>query len=68
MFEHASTTKSYERTAEFINRVTNSLNEPLPPSSYSCINVEGESSPLKEHHKKVLNWEKIGIAPSITRN
>ncbi|CAB5372303.1 unnamed protein product [Rhizophagus irregularis] len=34
--EHPSTTKSYERTSEFINRV--------------------------------LNWEEIGIVPSITRN
>ncbi|PKK72849.1 alpha/beta-hydrolase [Rhizophagus irregularis] len=66
--EHASTTKSYERTVEFINRVTNVLNEPLPPSSYNCINAKGEFGPLKEHHKKVLNWEKIGIVPNITRN
>lgn len=66
--EHASTTKSYERTVEFMNRVTNVLNEPLPPSSYNCINAKGEFGPLKEHHKKVLNWEKIGIVPNITRN
>jgi hypothetical protein len=66
--EHACTTKSYERSVEFINRVTSVLNEPLPPSSYNCINVKGEFGPLKEHHKKVLNWENIGIVPSITRN
>ncbi|CAB4395286.1 unnamed protein product [Rhizophagus irregularis] len=66
--EHPSTTKSYERTSEFINRVINSPNEPLPPSSYNCINVKGEFNHLKEHHKKVLNWEEIGIVPSITRN
>ncbi|GBC03565.1 hypothetical protein RclHR1_00520017 [Rhizophagus clarus] len=64
--EHACTTKSYERTAEFISRVTNSLNEPLPPSSYNCISVKGEFGPLKEHHKKILEWEKIGIVPSTT--
>jgi hypothetical protein len=64
--EHVNTTKSFERAAEFINRVTNSLNEPLPPSSYNYVNVKGEFSPLKEHHKKVLDWEKIGIVPSIT--
>jgi hypothetical protein len=61
--DHASTTKSYERSAEFINRVTNALNEPLPPSSYYCVNVKGELEPLKERQKKVLNWEKIGIVP-----
>ncbi|CAB4492083.1 unnamed protein product [Rhizophagus irregularis] len=66
--EHPSTTKSYERKSEFINRVINSPNEPLPPSSYNCINVKGEFNHLKEHHKKVLNWEEIGIVPSITRN
>ncbi|CAB4420481.1 unnamed protein product [Rhizophagus irregularis] len=66
--EHPSTTKSYERTSEFINRVINSPNEPLPPSSYNCINVKGEFNHLKEHHKKVLNWKEIGIVPSITRN
>jgi hypothetical protein len=65
--EHASTTKSYESTVEFINRVTiNALNEPLSPSSFNCINTKGEFSPLKEHHKKVLKWEKIGIVPSTT--
>ncbi|CAB4420736.1 unnamed protein product [Rhizophagus irregularis] len=63
--EHAFTTKSYERIAEFINRVINTLNEPLPPSTYNYINVKGELSPLKELHKKVLNWEKIGIVPTI---
>lgn len=67
MMEHPSTTKSYERTSEFINRVINSPNEPLPPSSYNCINVKGEINSLKEHHKKVLNWEKIGIVPSVTK-
>jgi hypothetical protein len=67
--EHASATKSYERMVEFINRVTNNApNEPLPPSSYNCINAKGEIYLLKEHHKKVLNWEKIGIVPSIARN
>ncbi|PKC09338.1 hypothetical protein RhiirA5_398785 [Rhizophagus irregularis] len=68
MMEHPSTTKSYERTSEFINRVINSPNEPLPPSSYNYINVKGEFNPLKERHKKVLNWEEIGIVPSVTRN
>jgi hypothetical protein len=68
MIEHASTTKSYERIAEFINKVTNSLNESLSPSSYNHVNVKGEFSPLNEYHKKVLNWEKIGIVPSITQN
>jgi hypothetical protein len=66
--EHASTTKSYERTVEFINRVINPLNKPLPPSSYNYINIKGKISSLKEYHKKVLNWENIGIVPSITRN
>ncbi|GBC03561.1 hypothetical protein RclHR1_00520013 [Rhizophagus clarus] len=66
IMEHASTTKSYERTVEFIDRVTNALNEPLPPSSYNCISVKGEFEPIKEHHKKVLNWEKIGIIPNTT--
>lgn len=66
MMEHPSTIKSYESTAEFINRVTNSLNEPLLPSSYNCISAKGEVSPLKEYQKKVLNWEKIGILPSTT--
>ncbi|CAB4492081.1 unnamed protein product [Rhizophagus irregularis] len=64
MMEHACTTKSYERMTEFINRVTNTLNEPLPPSSYNYVNVKGEFSPLKEYHKKVLNWKNIGIVPS----
>jgi hypothetical protein len=50
--------------AEFINRVTNILNEPLPPSSYNCVNVKGEFGPLKERHEKCLNWDKIGIVPS----
>ncbi|RGB39482.1 hypothetical protein C1646_803151 [Rhizophagus diaphanus] len=50
--QHASTTKSYERTVEFINRVTNVLNEPLPPSSYDCINAKGEFGPLKSIIKK----------------
>ncbi|RGB22400.1 Alpha/Beta hydrolase protein [Rhizophagus diaphanus] len=68
IMEHPSTTKSYERTSEFINKVINSPNEPLPPSSYNYINVKGEFNPLKEHHKKVLNWEEIGIVPSVTRN
>ncbi|PKB95809.1 alpha/beta-hydrolase [Rhizophagus irregularis] len=68
ILEHDSTTKSYERTVEFINKVTKVLNEPLPPSSYNCINGKGEFGPLKEHHKKVLNWENIGIVPNITRN
>ncbi|GBB83154.1 hypothetical protein RclHR1_00010036 [Rhizophagus clarus] len=44
--EHASTEKSYERMAKFIDRVTNSLNESLPPSSYNYINVKGEISPV----------------------
>lgn len=64
MMEHACTTKSYERMTEFINRVTNTLNEPLPPFSYNYVNVKGEFSPLKEYHKKVLNWKNIGIVPS----
>ncbi|GBC07312.1 hypothetical protein RclHR1_07390006 [Rhizophagus clarus] len=68
MMDHEIARKSSERTIEFINRVTNPLNEPLPPSSYSYINIERESSPLKERHKKVLNWENIGIVPSITLN
>ncbi|GBC03562.1 hypothetical protein RclHR1_00520014 [Rhizophagus clarus] len=67
-FEHACTTTSYERTVEFIDRVTNTLNEPLPPSSYNCISAKGEFGPLKEHHKKVLKWEKIGIVPNITQD
>ncbi|PKC62758.1 hypothetical protein RhiirA1_464695 [Rhizophagus irregularis] len=68
MMEHPSTTKSYERTSEFIDRVINSPNEPLPPSSYNYISIKGEFNPLKEHHKKVLDWEEIGIVPSVTRN
>ncbi|PKK62988.1 alpha/beta-hydrolase [Rhizophagus irregularis] len=64
LMEHVCTTKSYERMAEFINRVTNILNEPLPPSSYNCVNVKGEFGPLKERHEKCLNWDKIGIVPS----
>jgi len=63
--DHAITEKSLEHMAEFIDRVTNSLNEPLPPSSYNFVNVKGEVSPtLKEYHKEVLKWEKIGILPS----
>jgi hypothetical protein len=61
--EHASTAKSYERTVEFINRVTSALNKPLP-LSYNCINAKGEFGPLKEHYKKIIEWEKIGIVPS----
>ncbi|CAB5372311.1 unnamed protein product [Rhizophagus irregularis] len=30
--------------------------------------IKGEFNPLKEHHKKVLDWEEIGIVPSVTRN
>ncbi|GET56278.1 alpha/beta hydrolase protein [Rhizophagus irregularis DAOM 181602=DAOM 197198] len=56
--EHASTAKSYERTVEFINRVTSALNKPLPPS-YNCINAKGEFCPLKEHYKKLLNGKKL---------
>jgi hypothetical protein len=67
MIEHASTTKSYERTVEFINRVTNAINEPLSHSSFSCINSKGEFSSLKDHHKEILKWENIGIAPNIKR-
>ncbi|RGB39481.1 Alpha/Beta hydrolase protein [Rhizophagus diaphanus] len=66
MMEHVCTTKSYESTIEFINKVTSALNEPLPPSSYNCINGKGELGPLKEHHKKVLELEKIGIVPEAT--
>ncbi|GES75171.1 alpha/beta hydrolase protein [Rhizophagus clarus] len=67
--EHASTEKSYERMAEFIDRVTNSLNESLLPSSYNYISAKGEISPsLKEYHKEVLKWEKIGILPSNAQN
>ncbi|GBB83148.1 hypothetical protein RclHR1_00010030 [Rhizophagus clarus] len=66
MMDHSNTTKSYERAAEFINRVTSSLDEPLPPSSFNYVNIKGEFSPLKEHHKEVLKWEKIGIIPSFT--
>jgi hypothetical protein len=66
--EHTCTTKSHERMVEFINRVTNLINEPLPPSSYNYINAKREFGPLKEHHKKVLNWEKIGIVPNTTRD
>ncbi|CAB4395280.1 unnamed protein product [Rhizophagus irregularis] len=62
--DYACTEMSYERMSEFVNRVTNILNEPLPPSSYNYINIKGELSPLKERHKKVFNWEKIGIVPS----
>ncbi|CAB4492093.1 hypothetical protein RhiirA1_521040 [Rhizophagus irregularis] len=62
--DYACTKMSYERMSEFVNRVTNILNEPLPPSSYNYINIKGELSPLKERHKKVFNWEKIGIVPS----
>ncbi|GBB99121.1 hypothetical protein RclHR1_03420004 [Rhizophagus clarus] len=65
ILEHASATKSHEQMVKFINRVTNPLNEPLPPSSYNYVNAKGEFSPLEERHKKVLNWEKIGIIPSI---
>ncbi|CAB4443265.1 unnamed protein product [Rhizophagus irregularis] len=67
LMEHVCSTKSYERMVEFINRVTNILNEPLPPlppSSYNYINVKGEFGPLKERHETVLNWDKIGIVPS----
>ncbi|CAB4493966.1 alpha/beta-hydrolase [Rhizophagus irregularis] len=64
LMEHVCTTKSYERMAEFINRVTNILNEPLPPSSYNCVNVKGEFGPLKGRHEKCLNWDRIGIVPS----
>ncbi|CAB5180070.1 unnamed protein product [Rhizophagus irregularis] len=67
VMDHASTTKSYERTVEFINKVTNAINEPLPPSSFSCINTKGEFGPLKEHHKEILKWENIGIVPSVKR-
>ncbi|RGB30011.1 hypothetical protein C1646_712339, partial [Rhizophagus diaphanus] len=63
LMEHVCSTKSYERMAEFITRVTNILND-LPPSSYNYINVKGEFGPLKERHEKVLNWDKIGIVPS----
>ncbi|GBB83153.1 hypothetical protein RclHR1_00010035 [Rhizophagus clarus] len=67
--EHACTEKSYERMAEFVDRVTNSLNESLPPSSYNYISAKGEISPsLKEYHKEVLKWEKIGILPSNAQN
>ncbi|PKY60846.1 alpha/beta-hydrolase, partial [Rhizophagus irregularis] len=59
--DYACTKMLYERIAEFVNRVTNILNEPLPPSSFNYINLKGELSPLKERHKKVFNWEKIGI-------
>ncbi|PKK60755.1 hypothetical protein RhiirC2_870832 [Rhizophagus irregularis] len=62
--DYACTTKSYERMSEFINRVTNILNEPLPPSSFNYINIKGELNPLNERHKKVFNWEKIGIVPN----
>ncbi|RGB30852.1 Alpha/Beta hydrolase protein [Rhizophagus diaphanus] len=62
--DYACTKMSYERMSDFVNRVTNILNEPLPPSSYNYINIKGEISPLKERHKKVFNWEKIGIVPS----
>ncbi|GES75178.1 alpha/beta hydrolase protein [Rhizophagus clarus] len=65
IIEHPSTTKSYERIVEFIDRVTNSLNESLPPSSYNYINIKGEFNPLNERHKEVLKWEKIGILPKI---
>ncbi|CAB4415408.1 unnamed protein product [Rhizophagus irregularis] len=67
MFDHPCTTKSYERTVEFINKVTNAINEPLPPSSFSCINTKGEFGPLKEYHKEIQKWENIGIVPSIKR-
>jgi hypothetical protein len=68
--EHICTTKSYERTVEFINRVINAINEPnepLPPSSYNCINSKGEIGPLKDHHKEILKWENVGIVPNVQR-
>jgi hypothetical protein len=65
MFEHASSTMSCKRTVEFINKVINTSNEPLPPSSYNLINCKGEFNPLNEHYKEVLEWENVGIVPSI---
>ncbi|CAB4420739.1 unnamed protein product [Rhizophagus irregularis] len=59
--DYVCTKISYDRIAKFIDRVTNTFNEPLSPSSYNFINLKGEFSPLKERHKKVFNWEKIGI-------
>ncbi|PKK66677.1 hypothetical protein RhiirC2_868184 [Rhizophagus irregularis] len=59
--DYVCTKISYDRIAKFIDRVTNTFNEPFPPSSYNFINLKGEFSPLKERHKKVFNWEKIGI-------
>ncbi|GBB98163.1 hypothetical protein RclHR1_03150026 [Rhizophagus clarus] len=67
MVEHVSTTKSYERTVEFINRVTTALDEPLPPSSFNCVNGKGEFKPLKEYHNEILKWENVGIVPSVKR-
>ncbi|RIA81601.1 Alpha/Beta hydrolase protein, partial [Glomus cerebriforme] len=65
-FDHKSTVISYKRAIEFINKVMD-IDEPLPSSSYNCINSKGESSPLNTRYKEVLKWEKIGIVPNIKR-
>uniref|UniRef100_A0A1D1YLP9 AB hydrolase superfamily protein C4A8.06c n=2 Tax=Anthurium amnicola TaxID=1678845 RepID=A0A1D1YLP9_9ARAE len=67
LMENAITINSYERMAEFIDRVLNVSNEPLPPSSFNCVNSKGELNPLKEHHKKIIEWENIGIIPNLNR-
>ena len=57
---------SIQRSTEFISRVLDTPNEPLPPSSYNLINCKGEFNPLNEHYKEaVLEWENVGIVPSI---
>ncbi|CAB5327431.1 unnamed protein product [Rhizophagus irregularis] len=43
MMKHTCTTESYERMTEFINRVTNILNESLPPFSYNYIGIANRS-------------------------
>ncbi|CAI2194892.1 494_t:CDS:2, partial [Funneliformis geosporum] len=62
---HACIEISYKHTAEFINRVLDSTNKPLPPSSFNRVNDKEEISPLNEHDKEVLKWEYFGIVPSF---
>jgi hypothetical protein len=56
---------SFQRIAEFIDRVIETPKELLPPSSYNLINIKGESRPLDEHHKEVLKWNNVGIVPDL---
>lgn len=67
MFDHVSTVTSYKSTVEFINRVINTPNESLT-SSFSRINSKGEFSPLNDHYKEVLEWEKVGIVPDVNHS